>query len=143
MMETTEEHTADEKTSNECRGGDGRDVKRRGGNGDTGGGGEASGGSFCCVRSSSVRQALIGWGFCAVAGAELCKNDTDTCQFLLLLLFPAAHGQGRIALGCQAEIPPDIVSERLWCRAAGSTVSRTPTRHSDITATTGGMRKRV
>lgn len=102
MMETTEDHSSDEKASNECRGG--RNAEE--GTGDTGGGGAESDGSFCCVRSSSVRRALIGREFCAVAGAELCKNDTDTCQILLLLFFPAAHSQGRIALGCQAEIPP-------------------------------------
>ncbi len=47
MMETTEECNADEKTSNECGGGDGGMWSAEEGTGDTGGGGEASDGSFC------------------------------------------------------------------------------------------------
>ncbi len=82
-----------------------------------------------------------------MAGAELCKNDKDTCQ--ILLLFPAAHSQGRIALGCQAEIPPISSARGSGAGMLGApshTTSRhlhTPTRHDDITATTGEMRKRV
>lgn len=114
MMETTEERSADEKTSAECRGWSGR-------------------------RGSSYRRLLlIGRGFCAVAGAALCKNDTDTCQ-ILLLLFPAAQSQGRIELGCQT--PPPLY--RQWealVQGCWSSVSHlhTPTRHKHITATPQG-----
>ncbi len=65
MMETTEECNADEKTSNECGGGEteGCEAQRRE-TGDTGGGGEASDGSFCCVRSSTDWLGILCSGWC-------------------------------------------------------------------------------